>query len=373
MVDSYRKREEMSRSYFYKDVLPAIAMVAVEFSNVVVNILFKAASSKGLSYYAFLAYCFGLSTLVLLPLIFFLISKTGFPPLEFPLISRLCLLGLVGFSGQLCVYKGLELGSPTLSSAISSLIPAFTFILAVFFRMEKVELRSSSTGAKIIGTIASISGASVVVLYKGPKVLFSSHWISSSLLLFQPPLESSQSNWVIGGLLLSMGYLFNSFWYIIQSQIMKIYPEEIIVTFINNLSVAILLVPVCLLAESNMSSWRLEPSIVAACVLYSGIFALCFSNGVHTWGVRLKGPVYVATFRPLSIVIAAVMSVIFLGDALYLGSVIGALILSAGLYAVLWGKAKEDDMTCDDPSSSSPGHLSSSKVPLLPSHNDEEM
>lgn len=44
-----------------------------------------------------------------------------------------------------------------------------------------------------------------------------------------------------------------------------------------------------------------------------------FGISVHTWGLHVKGPVYVALFRPLSIAIAAVMGVIFLGDALYLG------------------------------------------------------
>ncbi|XVE67977.1 hypothetical protein DITRI_Ditri09bG0031300 [Diplodiscus trichospermus] len=364
----------MARSYWYKEVVPATAMVAVEFSNVAVNILFKAASAKGMSYHIFLAYCFGLGTLVLLPLTLFRISKTGLPPLKFPLISRLCLLALVGFSGQIGVYKGLDLGTPTLSSAMSNLIPAFTFILAFFFRMEKIALRSSSSRAKIIGTIASIFGASVVVFYKGPKLLYSPHWTSSFVLPFQQPLGSSQSNWVIGGLLLVVGYLCYSLWYIIQSQIMKIYPEEIIVTFIYCLSQAILYVPLCFLSEPNMSSWKLTPSIVAVAVLYSGIFASSFNNGVHTWGVRFKGPVYVASFRPLSIVIAAVTSAIFLGDELYLGSVIGALILSAGLYAVLWGKAKEEEMSHDDASGpSSSERLSSAKVSLLQSHKDEEM
>ncbi|XP_021299077.1 WAT1-related protein At5g40240-like isoform X2 [Herrania umbratica] len=362
----------MARRYCYNDVLPFTAMVAVECSNVVQNILFKAASSKGMSYYIFMAYAYVLATLALLPLTCFLF-RTGLPKFEVPLISRLCFLSLVGFAGQLCAYKGLELGSPTLSSAISNLTPAFTFMLAVFFRMEKVALRSASTRAKIIGTIASISGASVVVLYKGPQVLSSPCWSSSSVLL-QQPFGSSQSKWVFGGLLLAASYLFSSFWYIIQAQIMKIYPEEMIVTFIYNLSLTILSVPVCFLAESNMSSWRPTPRIVAASILYSGLFALNFSTGVHSWGVRLKGPVYVAIFRPLSIVIAAIMSAFFLGDALYLGSVIGALILSAGLYAVLWGKAQEEDMTYyDSGSSTSSGPLSGCKVPFLQSHSDEEM
>ena len=87
-------------------------------------------------------------------------------------------------------------------------------------RMEKVVLRSSSSRAKIIGTVASISGASVVVLYKGAKVLSSPHCSSSSVLL-QQPLGSPLSNWVIGGLLLAMGYVFYSFWYIIQVKIVS--------------------------------------------------------------------------------------------------------------------------------------------------------
>lgn len=84
--------------------------------------------------------------------------------------------------------------------------------------MEKVVLRSSSSKAKMIGTISSIAGASVVVLYKGPKVFYSQHWTSSSssVLLPQQHLGSPQSNWVISGLLLSVAYLSNSFWYIIQ-------------------------------------------------------------------------------------------------------------------------------------------------------------
>lgn len=56
---------------------------------------------------------------------------------------------------------------------------------------------------------------------------------------------------------------------------------------------------------------------------------------------------FVAIFKPTAIVIAVVTSFIFLGEALHLGSVIGAVILTAGLYAVLWGKAKEGEMTED--------------------------
>ena len=50
---------------------------------------------------------------------------------------------------------------------------------------------------------------------------------------------------------------------------MKIYPEVIVVNFFYNLSVALISLPVCLLAEPNLNSWRLTTSIAVVAVLYS--------------------------------------------------------------------------------------------------------
>lgn len=44
-----------------------------------------------------------------------------------------------------------------------------------------------------------------------------------------------------------------------------------------------------------------------------------FAIIIHTWALHVKGPVYVALFRPLSIAITAILGVIFLGENLYLG------------------------------------------------------
>ncbi|XWS30335.1 hypothetical protein CRYUN_Cryun24cG0108500 [Craigia yunnanensis] len=360
----------MARRYCYKDVLPFTAMVAVECSNVGLNILFKAATLKGMNYYIFITYSYAVGALLLLPLSFIFPSRAGLPQLKFHLVSKIFLLGLFGFLAQICAYKGIEYSSPTLASAISNLSAAFTFILAVLFRLERLALRSSTSRAKIMGTIASISGALVIVFYKGPKVFSSPHWTSSSVLL-EWPLESSESNWVIGGILLAVAYLLFSFWYIIQTQVMDIYPAELIVAFLYNLCAAIISAPVCLIAESGLSSWRLRPSIAVIAVLYSGVFS-SFSSVVIVWGLHLKGPVYIAIFNPLSIAIAAFMSAIFLGDSLHIGSIIGAVIISMGFYAVIWGQAKEE-RTEDDSGLSSLGTSSSDKVPLLQSHKVENM
>lgn len=79
-------------------------------------------------------------------------------------------------------------------------------------RMEKVALRSTSSQAKILGTIISISGAFVVTLYKGPPIVIAQ---TSSVSLNQP-LNSVKSNWVIGGLLLTAEYILVPLWYIVQ-------------------------------------------------------------------------------------------------------------------------------------------------------------
>ena len=84
--------------------------------------------------------------------------------------------------------------------------------------MEKLDLRSSTTRIKIIGTILSIAGALVAVLYKGPTILSSasSSPASHSSLSLQYLLGTLERKWVIGGLLLASQYLLSSIWYIFQ-------------------------------------------------------------------------------------------------------------------------------------------------------------
>ncbi|KAH9742039.1 WAT1-related protein [Citrus sinensis] len=205
--------------------------------------------------------------------------------------------------------------------------------------MEKLAFRSLSTWAKILGTIVSVSGAMLVVLYKGPTIISTSSMPSQSL---QWPLQSTQSRWVIGGILLLIENLLISVWYIIQTQIMKLYPAEFVVTLLYGLFATIISAPICFMGESNLSAWRLKPDVELASIVYSAFFGLTFSAVVHTFGLRMKGPVYTAIFKPLSIAIAAIMSFIFLGEALHLGSVIGGVIICVGFYAVLWGKANDE-------------------------------
>ncbi|KAK3033555.1 hypothetical protein RJ639_032403 [Escallonia herrerae] len=324
--------------YCYREVLPFGAMIFLQCTQVGQSTVFKAATTQGMSYCIFMVYSYAISTLVLLPFAF-IFERKHLPPFNLAFLGRIGLLGLLGFSAMMCGYKGIEYSSPTLASAISNLTPAFTFALAILFRMEKLEVRSFSSQAKIIGTIVSISGATIVVLYKGPIILKTS---SQASILFDQTLKSSESNWVIGGLLLIVDYLLLSAWYILQAQTVTKYPAELLVVSLFNLCVAVLAAPASLLLEPDLSAWQFSSKMMLFAILYSGLYGSSFATAILTWGLRLKGPVYVALFTPLSIAIAAIMGVIFLGDSLYLGSIIGAVVISAGFYVVMWGKVKED-------------------------------
>ncbi|KAL1824612.1 hypothetical protein DCAR_0312692 [Daucus carota subsp. sativus] len=353
------------QKYCYRDVLPFAAMVTMECLNVGLNTLYKAATMKGMSEHVFVVYSYAVAALCLLPSPFFTPRGRTLPPVNFSIVSKICILGLIGCTSQIMGYTGIGYSSPTLASAISNLVPAFTFILAIIFRMESVALRSSSSQAKVLGAIVSISGAFLVTLYKGPRIIPTPSLSSLSVpQLLSSSNSNPNSNWVLGGLFLTTEYILVPMWYIVQAQIMKEYPSELTVVFFYNLIVSVLAGIVALITEPDSSAWKLKPDIALASIICSGIFGSFINNSVHTWVLRVKGPFFVAMFKPLSIAIAVTMGVIFLGDTLYLGSAIGAMIISIGFYTVMWGKAKEE-MGVGRLDVESLGSPPSQKTPLL--------
>lgn len=79
--------------------------------------------------------------------------------------------------------------------------------------MEKIEIRSATTGAKAVGTVVAVAGALIVTLYRGPAIAFATSLYNHSN---QWKLGSSYSNWMLGGLYLAIGYVFGAAWSIAQ-------------------------------------------------------------------------------------------------------------------------------------------------------------
>ncbi|KAF7136611.1 hypothetical protein RHSIM_Rhsim08G0169700 [Rhododendron simsii] len=324
-------------------------MVMVESFDAGLTTMSKAAFSEGMSHFVFVVYSNAIATLILLPSSF-LFHRTTRPPLTFSLLCKFFLLSLIGITVmQNCVFTGINYSSPTLGSAMSNLVPAFTFLLAVFFRMEKVDFRSSRCQVKIMGTLVSISGALIVTLYKGPTI--------GSLPVQSPPISSedsfpsqsslfnmlaTESNWILGGLFLAIASLSLAISNVSQAAILKGYPSELTIVAFFNLFGTIQCTALSLFAErNNRDAWKLSPDIELISVIYSAVFGGVVSYSVQIWCIHKKGPVFVAMFKPISIAIAALFSVIFLGDTLSVGSVIGAIVIVVGFYGVIWAQSTE--------------------------------
>ncbi|KAF8037155.1 hypothetical protein BT93_B0158 [Corymbia citriodora subsp. variegata] len=350
--------------------LPVAAMVAVECLDVGLTTLSKAAMSRGMSRFVFLVYSNALASLLLFPLSF--IGREKRPPLTFSVLCKFFFLALVGITAmQNCVFAGVSYSSPTLASAMGNLVPAFTFLLAVSFRIETLNLRSSRSQIKILGTVVSISGALIVTLYKGPVIgggISAVPYPDESLPTTQPnkALLADVPNWVIGGMFLAAAGLSLATWNTAQAAVLKSYPSEVTLVsfccFFGTLQCAV----VALIAERDPKAWNLGPSIELIAVIYAAIVGNVVTFCVCSWCIHKKGPTFVAMFKPLSIGIAAMMGAIFLGDTLHVGSIVGAVVIVAGFYGVIWAMSQEeeDGRNCTSGEVQSP----SQKTPLIESH-----
>lgn len=60
----------MREGHCLREMVPFLGMVTVEATNVVLNVLFKSAVSRGMSVYVFIVYSYVFATILLFPLLF---------------------------------------------------------------------------------------------------------------------------------------------------------------------------------------------------------------------------------------------------------------------------------------------------------------
>ncbi|KAF4356160.1 hypothetical protein F8388_012310 [Cannabis sativa] len=342
-----------------KGFAPFAAMVMVECLDIVSTTMSKAAMTKGINHFAFVVYTNALATIIFLPSSS-AIERRHQPHSLSSLLSKFFLLSFVGITlVQNCAFAA----SPTLESALSSLAPAFTFILAVFFKYlfiayrrkikrkerdrknGKVGFEKSKRDDESHGHCGfnrrstdhhhiqrSSNFGPIVAVWSNT---YSTNSASVSMIL------GATNNWVFGGLILVVGSLCFSIWNIGQAAILERYPSEITILFYYFFFGTIQCALLTLIVGEGSSVWALTPNIELISVLYSGIFGSVVPFSVITWCIKKKGPVFTAMFQPLGIAIAAFLSSIFLGEALYIGSVIGAVLIVIGFYGVIWSQSVE--------------------------------
>ncbi|GJW68577.1 EamA domain, WAT1-related protein [Tanacetum coccineum] len=126
------------------------------------------------------------------------------------------------------------------------------------------------------------------------------------------------------------------------------------------------------LEKPNLSAWVLQPDTGMIAVVWGAVYSVVFRSTVLTWCLEKKGPVFVAMFSPFSIVVAVIMDVTFLGDSLHLGSAVGATIVAAGFYTVMWGQSKEKNTSAVVMTNADEPGSYDQTTPLLSNRNESE-
>ncbi|KAK4390976.1 WAT1-related protein [Sesamum angolense] len=177
-------------------------------------LLSKAAISSGLKPSVFIAYRQAFATLALLPFAFFFPSK-GVPPLTWTALSKIFFISSFGLALAFNLYlAGLDYISVTFSSALGSIVPALVFIMAVCLRIESLSITQWHGLAKVLGAILGISGTMVFTFYNGPP-LYSSSRTHETHHSFHEKARTKQE-WIKGSFLSIAAQLSYAMWLTMQ-------------------------------------------------------------------------------------------------------------------------------------------------------------
>lgn len=320
---------------------PYLAMILLQFGYAGMNIITKLSLNGGMSHYVLVVYRHAFATVSIAPFALIIEWKTR-PKMTFWILTQIFVLGLLGpVIDQNLYYAGLKYTSPTFSCAMSNILPAMTFVMAVLCRMEKIDIKKVRSQAKVAGTLVTVSGAMVMTLYKGPLVDILR--VHSSTVPTAAAAALSEKNWYKGSIFLIIATWSWAALFIIQAYTLKRYTAQLSLTTLICLFGTIQSIAVTFVMEHDLSKWKIGLDINLFAAAYAGIVTSSIAYYVQGLVINRKGPVFASAFSPLMMIIVAVMGAFILSEKIFLGGIIGAVLIVVGLYSVLWGKHKETD------------------------------
>ncbi|KAF7142533.1 hypothetical protein RHSIM_Rhsim05G0130300 [Rhododendron simsii] len=329
------------------DFLPFLTMVIVQVGYAGMNILSKLAMDSGMNPFVHVAYRQIFATVVIAPFAYFLERKTR-PKMTRVIFFQIFLSSIFGATmNQVLYFVGLHNSTPTIACALSNLLPALTFILAVPFRLESVGMRRKEGQAKVVGTVVCVGGAMLLSFYHGRSVIGGSsiHWKYADDMGNGNSTTSQThgNNFMSGPFLIIASTMAWAIWFIIQARMGESYSAPYTSSALICLMSSVECGIIGFIAEHNLSAWSLSPTIRVVSSLYAGAIGSALAFCLMSWCIQRKGPLYVSVFSPLLLVIVAVLSWALLEEKLYVGTVGGSALIVLGLYAVLWGKNRESN------------------------------
>ncbi|KAL6512025.1 hypothetical protein OROGR_021622 [Orobanche gracilis] len=324
----------------FNQMKPYLAMVALQCGYAGMNIITLISLKGGFSHWILAVYRHVVATLVVSPFAYFLEKKTR-PNLTKSIFFKIVVLALLEpVLDQNLYYLGMQYTSATFASATVNILPAITFILAIIFRFEKVNMKKMASLAKVIGTLITVTGAMLMTMYKGPviDILWYSHGGGHHKSAAN---AATDQHWVTGTIMLLCCIVSWAAFFILQNKTLEEYPAELSLTSLVCLMGAVEGGIAATIMERSKRAWAIGFDSRLLAAAYSGIVCSGIAYYVQSVVNNTRGPVFVTAFSPVSMIVTAVLGAVVLSEQVHLGSLIGAVIIVVGLYSVVWGKSKE--------------------------------
>ncbi|KAL8222712.1 hypothetical protein R6Q57_020111 [Mikania cordata] len=298
-----------------------LMIVAARFAMAGVTISFKFAADFGMHMSVLITYRYLFASILIFPLALFL-ERNKRPKLTWTILFRTFICVTVGGPMSQNIYaKSLVLTSPTFTAAFTNLIPPFTFIVAVLFRSEKVEIGKIAGKAKVIGTIVGVGGAMILTFYKGHKLnIGSTHFnlLHGGHGHVAPTHKTSTHDQIFGSMLSLLYSISIALFYILQGKLSMDYPCHYSNTFLYSVIGFMQSFMYAIITEHSWSDWKLNFNIRLFLAIFQGICTLLVVFLVMA-AVHLEGPLFVSIFNPLVLVFVAIAGFLMLDEKLYVG------------------------------------------------------
>ncbi|CAL5062062.1 unnamed protein product [Urochloa decumbens] len=336
---------KLSLRAFGTAMLP-LSMILVQVFTMVTVLICKLALNAGMRPFVFLVYRNLIAAAAIAPLAL-IFEREMWKKISLVIwgwISINAALGIVLAMGL--YYHGLRATSAAYSVNFLNLIPIITFIIAIMLRAEKLVFTRWPGKMKLLGTLMCVCGAMVVSLFKGRRLHL---WAATRLLRSHVAATRSSDlhhGMVTGTLFLCGSCLSYALWFIVQARLAKVFPSKYLVTTLTCLLGSLQSFVVGISLGHSRAEWKLKWDLQLLTIVYSGVFNTGVTYVLISWVISRRGPIYPSMFSPLLLIITTVMDSLLLGTSIYVGSVLGTMLIIVGLYAFLWGKGKELRLTC---------------------------
>ncbi|KAI5424592.1 WAT1-related protein At1g09380 [Lathyrus oleraceus] len=337
----------------FSSFVPCILMLVIQLAYAVMNVTSKLAIAGGMNPLILVAYRQIFGTVSIAPFAYWL-ERDMIPKMTKRIMIQIFLSSITGVTGnQVLYFVGLKFSTATIACALTNLLPAFTFILAILFRQENLRIKKKSGIAKVVGTVLCVGGAILLSFYHGQVIGIgksSIHWgYAEKVQSGGDNSNASTSGSFLGPVLLILSALIWSAWFIIQADMSKNFPVPYTSTTYMCFLASFQCMFIALCFDHKASSWSLHDAMRVTSSVYSGVICTGLTYCIISWTIERKGPLYVSVYTPLQLILTAIISWAFMSEKLYVGTAIGSLLIIFGLYGVLWGKSQEvDNMKLED-------------------------